>query len=271
MHHQDDQPPITRTPADETSQTRFGPRPVPEGHRRPPGPAESRRIPPHGDVSPDGSHPWPRPSRGAKWLVWGGTGLAAAALTAGTVIAARHMIDLIAGDDPGRPRRPDADRRPGSGPMERQARPEPDRRPKAKAAARHVPQGQRRPPRQSLLQEVEANTASLTSGVENVMQALTAAVTGFRSVAGQASTIMQEFGDAATIMRSIIDRKPAPQRRGPSQRRQGAQADRADDITANVHHDARMPDLRDDPLLHDPMEGPDPGGPADHDPRVHRL
>ena len=105
MHHQDDQPPITRTPADETSQTRFGPRPVPEGHRRPPGPVESRRIPPHGDVSPDGSHPWPRPSRGAKWLVWGGTGLVAATLTAGTVIAARHLIDLVSDDDgPARPR-----------------------------------------------------------------------------------------------------------------------------------------------------------------------
>ncbi|KGJ11580.1 hypothetical protein EQ718_02270 [Paracoccus versutus] len=244
MHHQDDQPPITHTPADETSQTRFGPRPVPEGHRRPPGPVESRRIPPHGDVSPDGSHPWPRPSRGAKWLVWGGTGLVAAALTAGTVIAARHLIDLVSDDDgPARPRGTGTPRQAPKAPHE----PRPKTQP-----ARPVPQGRRRPPRQSLLQEVEANTANLTSGVENVMQALTAAVTGFRSVAGQASTIVQEFGDAAAIIRDIIDRKPAPQPRKP-------------------RREAHMPDLRDDPLLHDPMEGPDPGGPADHDPRLHRL
>ena len=47
-------PGITRTDADITSETRFGPRPVPKGHRRPAGPQDYRRIPPSGDVSPDG-------------------------------------------------------------------------------------------------------------------------------------------------------------------------------------------------------------------------
>ncbi|KRW93618.1 hypothetical protein [Paracoccus sp. MKU1] len=267
MHHQDDLPPITHTEADETSQTRFGPRPVPEGHRRPPGPVESRRIPPHGDVSPDGSRPWPRPSRGAKWLVLGGTGLAAAALTAGTVLAARHVLDLVSQDGPPSRRRGTQAEPAATGrramPVGAGQQDEETRRPvriRPQAERDRTPRPARRPPRQNLLQEVEANTASLTSGVENVMRALTAAVTGFRTVAGQASTIMQEFGDAAAMVRDIIDRRPgAP----PSRTRSQA---RPDD-----RHGAHMPDLRDDPLLHDPMEGPDPGGPADHDPRVHRL
>lgn len=274
MRHQDDPPPITHTEADETSQTRFGPRPVPEGHRRPSGPMESRRIPPHGDVSPDGSHPWPHPSPGAKWLVWGGTGLVAAALTAGTVIAARHLIDLVSEKD-GDPRRPAAPRdslppRYAASGRDMREPPAPRRPERIRAEAKpgRPPRPARRAPRQGLLQEVEANTASLTHGVENVMQALTAALTGFRTVAGQAGTIMREFGDAATLVREIIDRKPAaPQPRStPRARRDAHREDRADD-----RHGTHMPDLRDDPLLHDPMEGPDPGGPADHDPRLHRL
>ncbi|WP_104491366.1 hypothetical protein [Paracoccus denitrificans] len=264
MRHQDDLPPITRTEADDTSQTRFGPRPVPKGHRHPPGPVESRRIPPHGNVSPDGSRPWPRPSRGAKWLVLGGTGVAAAALTAGGVIAARHLLGLASPNTPPQRRRdsfapqhvaPDpAARKPAAPPPPRQHEARRTARPEAEPKR---PRPGRRPPRQGLLQEVEANTASLTNGVENVMRALTAAVAGFRTVAGQASTIVQEFGDAAAMVRDIIDRKPSsPQPRASSQ---------------DKRHGAHMPDLRDDPLLHDPMEGPDPGGPADHNPRVHRL
>jgi len=283
MRHQDDPPPITHTEADETSQTRFGPRPVPEGHRRLSGQMESRRIPPHGDVSPDGSHPWPHPSRGAKWLVWGGTGLVAAALTAGTVIAARHLIDLVSEKD-GDPRRPAAprDRLPpryaASGRDMRE--PPAPRRPERIRAEAQPGRPARRAPRQGLLQEVEANTASLTHGVENVMQALTAALTGFRTVAEQAGTIMREFGDAATLVREIIDRKPAASqpRSTPRARRDAHREDRADDRRdahredrADDRHGTHMPDLRDDPLLHDPMEGPDPGGPADHDPRLHRL
>ena len=60
-------------------------------------PYESRRIPPSGDVSPDGQRIWPRPSLAAKVLVWGGTGIAAAALTAGTILAARRLAEIAGG------------------------------------------------------------------------------------------------------------------------------------------------------------------------------
>lgn len=262
MRHQDDLPPVTPTSAEETSQTRFGPRPASKDYRRAPGPVESRRIPPHGDVSPDGGRPWPRPSRRAKWLVLGGTGLAAAALTAGTVIAVRHVLDLVSNDEPS-PNRDPVPPRPAN-PHSLQSPPR-QQEPETPTPPKTKPQPTSRPsrdlPRQNILQEVEANTASLTNAVENVMHTFTAALTGFRTVAGQASTIVQEFGDAAAMVRDIIDRKPT--RPQPPSR---SQAPYPDD-----RHGAHMPDLHDDPLLHDPMDGPDPGGPADHNPRIHRL
>jgi len=243
MHHQDDLPPFAETSAGPEG---CGPRPSPAG------PTESRRIPPHGDVSPDGSRPWPHPSRQAKWLVLGGTVLGAAALTAGTVLAARQLLGFAPGKRPVPPPVSAAGARtrpPAPPPADRAGN-----RPRFAGAGR--PPRPAPPPRQGLLQEVEANTASLTNGVENVMQALTAAMAGFRSVAGQAGSIMQEFGDAAAMMRGILDRKPAAPPRSPHRQ---------------DPHDPHMPDLRDDPLLHDPMEGPEPDGPADHDPRIHRL
>jgi len=232
-HDELDAPGITHTEADEVSETRFGPRPVPEGHRHPSGSPESRHIPPHGDVSPDGRHAYPRPSALAKWVVWGGTGLAAAALTAGTVYAARHIADMISGHDDGKPRRrraPPPQRRedapqPRMGfaaPADRMADPAPAPRPRASRA--------------SLMDEIEANTASLSHSVEDVMRTVTTAVEGFRGVAGQASAIVREFADAADLVRDIIDRRPPD--RGPA---------------AQTGAD------------------PDDAGPADHDPRSHRL
>jgi len=230
-HDDLDAPGITHTEADEASETRFGPRPVPEGHRHPSGPTESRRIPPHGDVSPDGRHAYPRPSRLAKWLVWGGTGLAAAALTAGTVYAARHVADMISGHGGPKPRR-----RPAARPYQ----------PDDAAAPRmgfstpvHAgdepapPRPRRHTNRPSLMEEVEANTASLTHSVEDVMRTVTTAVEGFRGVASQANAIIREFGDAADLVRDIIDRRPGE--RPPA---------------TPAEEDA---------------------GPADHDPRSHRL
>ncbi|WJS84440.1 hypothetical protein [Paracoccus sp. TOH] len=265
-----DEPPADHTEADVTSETRFGPRPVPEGHRRPAAHHESRRIPPHGDVSPDGTRPWPHPSRGAKWLTWGGTTLAAAALTAGTVIAARRVIDLLSEDEPPRRRGSLAPRFAEMDQAEREAMRRRTLQREAEAAREaariraEAERGRPRPrrqPRQSLMQEVDANTASLAQGVESVMRSVSSAMAGFRSVAGQATTIMQEFGDAAALAQGIFGR----------QGREEADTPRPRHPQPDDRHGAHMPDLRDDPLLHDPMEGPEPEGPADHDPRTHRL
>ncbi|RCW79676.1 hypothetical protein [Paracoccus lutimaris] len=276
---QHDAPPITRTEADATSETRFGPRPVPEGHRHPAGPSESRRIPPQGDVSPDGRRVWPRPSPTAKWLVWGGTALAAAAVTAGTVIAARHLLDAVSGpkrrDGPERSMAPRfADLSPEErAAMRRRVR---DRdaedarhfaslRAEAEAGLSGAGAAQDRPrrrpaPRPSLMEEVEANTAGLQNGLENVMQTLNTAVSGFRAVAGQTGSILREFDGAAEMIRGIFACKEAGAASNPRSARQ----------------DAPMPDLRDDPLTHDPLahdprNGADTEQPTDRNPRLHRL
>ena len=115
-------------------------------------------------------------------------------------------------------------------------------------------------------QEVEANAASLRNGFDDLMHWTTGALSGFRGVAGQASTILREFDGAAGIIGDILCRKGADR----------AEADRK----ARPHdtashdappHDAPMPDLRDDPLLHDPLDGPDAEGPSDQNARLHRL
>lgn len=284
---QHDHPPITQTEADETSQTRFGARPVPEGHRHPSGPSESRRIPPHGDVSPDGSRAWPRPSPGAKWLVWGGTALAAAAVTAGTVIAARHLLDAATGPRrKGGPERSMAPRFADLPPEERAAmrrrvrdRADEDARRLARlraeaeaeletgtdADAAHARPRRRPAPRPSLMQEVEANTASLQNGLESVMQALDTAVSGFRTVAGQTSGILREFDGAAGLIRGLFGGGQAESTCCP-------QETARKNAPKNPRHEPPMPDLRDDPLVHDPQDGPDAAeGPADHNPRLHRL
>ncbi|MDS9467748.1 hypothetical protein RGQ15_09235 [Paracoccus sp. MBLB3053] len=266
------------TDADVTSETRFGPRPVPKGHRPARDRLESRRIPPHGEVSPDGSRAYPRPSRLAKWMVLGGTGIAAAALTAGTVLAARQLSDMLGGDGRAK-RRPQWPYRPDDAPTPRMhlsepAEPEP-------TSQKSTSRPGRKRPRASLMDEIEANTATLTHSVDNVMRTVTSAVAGFRAVAAQSSEIVREFGDAADLVRDILERNSSS---GKSRSRTRAQGFRPGhdgpkrpfhpapkDPLAGDHPSAPPPDLRDDPLVHDPAEGPEDGGPSDHDPRRHRL
>lgn len=170
-----------------------------------------RRTLPHGDVSPDGLRPWPHPSARTRWLVWGGTALASAALTVGAALAARKAARLLS-----------SDQRPGVA----------------------------RPPGPGLMQEIEANTASIAHGVDDAMLALDMAVSGFRAVAAETGGILREFNDSADLLRGFSRRAATP---------------------AGRHDPTPMPDLKDDPLQHDPLTGPAPSGPADHDPRLHRL
>lgn len=245
--------PLTDAPitdADVTSQTRFGPRPVPEGHRHPHEAPRSRRIPPHGDVSPDGTRAWPQPSRAARWLVWGGTALAIAGATAGAVIAARKASDLLGDDTPrGTPKR-------------RVAPPGPPPSARAPWQDDH-PRPPRRRRKRRLMDEVQDNTAHLGNSVDGVMRSLTSAMSGFRNVAGQAGAIMREFSDAADLVRGVMgDDKPRRHRKArrpnhPAPKDPTAYADR---------HGAHMPDLRDDPLADDPTNERPPANS-----RMHRL
>lgn len=261
--------PITRTDADTESETRFGPRPVPEGHRRPAGPSEWRRIPPSGEVSPDGSRSYPRPSRSAKWLVWGGTALAAAAATAGTVYAARHIAGLISGDDNDRPQpRQRTPAPPGFSSSPRGQDDLPPRRPPVQSPHDRFedetrPHAQPRPERSrpaqkrrpSLMQEIQSNTANLSDSVDSVMRTLTSAVAGFRGVAGQAGSIIRDFSDAAALVRDIIDAKP-------SARQEFAERRPAAKRPAGPARRNPAPDLHGSPIEDDP---------AELNPRTHRL
>lgn len=264
---------ITRTEADRLSHTRFGPRPVPEGHKPPRGPRESRRVPPSGPVSPDGARGYPRPSRLAKWVVWGGTGIAAAALTAGTVYAARHVADLLSGDDHA-PKRPTPQPRPPET-QPRMQMPSPAERAALSDRPRDLrhdrfrddqpPRPRRKPaPRKGLMREIEENAASLSQGVDNVMGSVSAAVTGFRTVAAQAAEIMREFGDAAAMVRGIMGDAPRADTPKPRATPHAARS-QTHSPAGPDRHGAHMPNLRDDAAAHDPLRD------AQFDPRTHRL
>ena len=198
------------TEADRTSQTRFGPRPVPKGHIPHGQRHESRRVIPHGDVSPDGKRAWPRPSLTARLIVWGGTGIAVAAATAGTVLAMRHVADLVAGEPGPKPHR-------RKDPQPIPPRPQP------------VPR--RKPPQPHLMDEIEENTRRLTGTVDGVVGSLGSAVAGFRSVASQAASIAREFGDTAELVRGLLNhrtetRQPEPRHRDDAPDTPGADTDR---------------------------------------------
>ncbi|MFT4013774.1 MAG: hypothetical protein QM682_10285 [Paracoccus sp. (in: a-proteobacteria)] len=291
-HHSDRRDPdpqgdlgVTRTDADVLSETRFGPRPVPQGHRPPHGPHESRRIPPSGDVSPDGSRSYPRPSRLAKWIVWGGTGIAAAALTAGTVYAARHVADLLDGDKspaggprPAKPPHMPAEAARDDRPPRQGARQDAqDRAARFAAPSADEPRARprRRAPRRNLMQEIEQNTQSLSQGVDSVMRSVNHAVTGFGGVAGQAAQIVREFGDVAVLIRELMgnsqDRRPEPAaRQGFGTRPPGPAHGEVhpDNRAPDDRHGAHMPDLHGDAAAHDPAKD---SIARDFDPRSHRL
>lgn len=64
-----------------------------------PSPFAPQRTLPHGDVSLDGKRAWPQPSMTSRVLTYGGAALAAAAVTAGAVLAVRKVADLVSGND----------------------------------------------------------------------------------------------------------------------------------------------------------------------------
>lgn len=191
-------------------------RPAAEDHPAHAGAGESRRIPPSGRVSPDGSRPWPTPSPTARLLVWGGTAVAAAAVTALAVHLGRKLGETLQdrpADDP-------MTRRRCSAPSPRFADLDDDERTALRARARRAadanePPHSRRPPapkarrrrrKPDFTAEVSQRTQDLSHGVSNAMGALTTALSGFRGVAGQASNIMREFNDAATLIGGFMGR-----------------------------------------------------------------
>ena len=215
---------------------------------------ESRRIPPHGDVSPRGDRIWPRPSASAKLLIYGGTALGAAAATAAGILAVRKIADLVSGNDAldreaehaaeqaaerARARVYAAAKSPAARPATAtrfSIMSEPDRgefhtrarsrmredaqtrRPQSEQAGAQDGPRVSRPQsarKQGFLDEVESNAQRITRTINEVVGAVGAAVTGFRAVAGQADGILREFGGAADELRSFFSNNRA----GPSDHR----------------------------------------------------
>lgn len=187
------------TEADRTSETRFGPRPVPEGHRTaspyPHRPMRSSRIIPSAPMSPDGRRGYPAPSLSARIILWGGVALGVAGVTAGAVLATRKLAGAIA-DAP--------------------ARPAPAARAGMAAANPQTPPVARQPvagtspraPRGNVARELTATANDLSTSLDGVARSLVGAFMGFRQVASHANHILREFSDTADQVRSFL--KPAP-------------------------------------------------------------
>lgn len=213
----DDDRPLTE--ADRTSETRFGPRPVPPGHQMP----HSRRMIPSGRVSPDGRSSYPHPSTGAKIAVWGGIALGVAGGTAAAVLAVRKIAEAISDDSHHSHQSDHTDQnRHHSAP--RFARMDEDER----EAMRHRVRAQDREDRQEVARlRAEASrrrsssagpktrkanfaeslietSTKLSESLESVAKSMALAVESFRSVAGQATGIVQEFAGAADQLRSAL-------------------------------------------------------------------
>lgn len=213
-----------------------------------------RRTLPHGDVTRDGAHAWPRPSMTSRVLVYGGAALAAAAVTAGTVLAVRKVADLVTGNDEldrdadraaeqARERVYDASRGRAAAPRfaamsdrdreamraRARARAEEDQRERdrmrAEARGAHADRPSdypRRPPppRKSsnplgILGDIEHTAQTLTRNVNDVVGTIGAAMTAFRAVASQAEGVVREFSGTADQIRSFL----GAERSAPAPRR----------------------------------------------------
>lgn len=174
--------------ASHDSETRFGPRPAFAGHE---GPISHRST--------------------AVPTVWGwvGAGVAAAAVTAGTVLALRKVADMITSDEAA-PRQNlaprfatlDDDERED---MRRNVRAR-AREDAAEAARLRAAAGRRRAMPQPNVADRFTNRAERVSGsLTAFVAAMSGAVEGFRSVAGQAGGIMRDFTEAAATVRSFLD------------------------------------------------------------------
>lgn len=223
--HDDTNRPLTE--ADRTSETRFGPRPVPRGHQMP----HSRRVIPSGRVSPDGRSSHPTPTTGTRIALWGGIALGVAGGTAAAVLAIRKIAEAISDEPHHRSaHRPDRSRH-HSAPrfarmdedeqeaMRRRVRDQ-DRDDRQEAArlraeaSRRRPSFGRKPKKGNFAESLIETSTRLSESLEGVAKSMAMAVESFRGVAGQATGIVQEFAGAADQLRSALrgDNPPASHR-----------------------------------------------------------
>lgn len=225
------------TDADRDTETRFGTRKVPEGHKTaapyPHRPMRASRIPPSSEEAYAGQKRR-EASLTAKLVVLGGAGIMAAAATAAAVMVGRRLGDVVGGDardgalSGGEPRRrPLA---PRFAEMDEETREAVRRRDRDRALRernrisrmRAMAARERVAPRKNVARELRDTANDLSGSLNGVMASLTGALTGFRQVSAQAGGIMREFSNAADLARSFLD-EPV-RRRDP----EGDRAERRD-------------------------------------------
>lgn len=221
MHPTDDD---SRSEIERNSETRFGPRPAPKGHR-PAGMSPHRsqtisRIIPSAPMSPDGRHAYPAPGLASKVIVWGGVALGVAGLTVGAILATRKVAEMIADDRP-RPARQQGRRY--EGPNDRalaprfvdldadeqeamRSRVRAQARADDREAARQRAEAAslRNPPRGNFAKDLTQTANDLSAGLDGVARSVVTTFESFRDVASQASGIVGEFSSAAEQMRSLL-------------------------------------------------------------------
>lgn len=232
MDHRKTNPPVL-TDADRDSQTRFGVRPVPEGHRKPfPGkPFSGMSVGRKSIPSPRDQTPLT-----AKIVVWGGVALGMAGVTAATIMATRKLAGLS--DDDDRPEHPGRDRsrpydRTSLAPrfadmdeddreaMRRRVRDQ-ARRDERDVAARRAAMTRPNPPKKrqrNIADELTHTASGVSAGLDSVTRSLSGAFDGFRGVASQATGLIGEFAFAADQIRSILHGTQRPEKPSPSVRR----------------------------------------------------
>ena len=206
-----------------------------------PSPYAAQKVLPHGRVNREGDRAVPDHSMTSRVLVYGGAAIAAAAATAGVVLAVRKVADLVSGNDEldrdadraaekarqrvygaGRTMPP---RLAGMTEREREAmrarardRFEQDNRERERTRAeararadRHddrAPRPRRatRPSRSSLgfLGDIEQSAASLSRNLNGIVGTVGAAMAAFRQVADQAEGVVREFHGTADQIRSFL-------------------------------------------------------------------
>ena len=226
MHNDNDEETYRLTEADRTSETRFGPRPVPEGHKvgneYPYRARVSSKIPPSGRVSPDGIRAWPEPSLTSKVVVWGGVLLGVAGVTAGAVMAGRKLAGTDS-DEPAQPQRRvlhsnrrnvaprfadlDEDERDD---MRSRVRAQSRRDDRDAARLRAEASRMRQKPRGNFARELTETANGLSNSLTGVAGALSSAFQGFRGVATQATGIVAEFALAADQLRAVLNPDHTP-------------------------------------------------------------
>ncbi|MFD1882398.1 hypothetical protein [Paracoccus pacificus] len=184
-------------------------------------PYNAQRIIPHGDVSLDGRAAYPSPSLSSKIIVWGGLAVGVAGLTAASVMAARGVAHLIAGDDDdkddARPMRRTARRRPGQ-PMRPRARVTAMEGSRGFAEFQHQvdemtgaegpprPQRPRRPARRRPQPRQAGMMENVSDGFGRLASTISGAIAGLQYVAREAGGLISSFADTADNLRGVFRR-----------------------------------------------------------------